>query len=219
MQQDPYNTHPYDSQSYDSPALPYIPYASPIENTSHSYNASESASSSAVYSPLVYESTPLHTQTPATNPQPGISVPLPEPLVASVPRKRKRPLWISIGVFILITLVVATSTFALASYLNRSTPTKTLDTFCTALQDGKYQTAYDQFTPTMQMNFTENQFAMLLSSDSVATCKHGNASENGTSTTTDLHLLHKKSKGTNNDKVILTKDNQSQWKINDIHKA
>ncbi|GAC1661897.1 MAG: hypothetical protein PVS3B3_32750 [Ktedonobacteraceae bacterium] len=119
----------------------------------------------------------------------------------------------------LIILVVAASTFALVSYLNRSTPTKTLDTFCTALQDGKYQTAYDQFTPSMQTNFTESQFATLLSSDRVTKCSHGMASENGTSTTTDLHLLHKTSGGINNDKVVVIKDSHSQWKINDIQKV
>lgn len=221
----PYNTNPYDSQEYESQALPYIPYATPDENVAQSYNAPAEVVSNQVYppAPSVYENTsayaPYSQNTPIP-PQPESYAPVPaNPLVTPTTARKKRRLWLPIGIAILIILVVATSTFALITYLNRSTPTKTLDTFCTALQDGKYQTAYDQLTPTMQTNFTESQFATLLSSDSVAKCTHGAASENGTSTTTDLHLYHKVSKGTNNDKVVVTKDIHSQWKINDIQKV
>ncbi len=213
MQQDPYESH-----SYDSPALPYIPYAAPTVNTSQPYNAQVQPSTHNMYPPppmpSTYESIPSYPQTLATTPQPGTDT-----SEQPVPGKKKRRRWLSIGAFILIALVVAASTFALASYLNRSTPMKTLNTFCTALQAGKYQTAYDQFSPTMQMNFTESQFAALFASDSIARCSHGSASENGTSTTTDLHLLHKTSKGINNDKIVVIKDSHDQWKINDIQKA
>ncbi len=221
----PYNTNPYDSQEYESQALPYIPYAAPSENVPQSYNVPENTVSNEAYppAPSVYENTSAYAQygqNSAIPSQPGTYESVPAiPLVASPSNKKKRRRWLPISIAILIILVVATSTFALVSYLNRSTPTKTLDTFCSALQDGKYQTAYDQFTPTMQTNFTESQFATLLSSDSVATCTHGIASESGTSTTTDLHLYHKVSKGTNNDKVVVTKDSHSQWKISDIQKV
>ena len=213
MQQDP-----YDFQSYDSPTLPYIPYALPT--TTHTpYNAQSQTVSNDTYAPStlpLYESIPalVHTQIPPTNPQ---SIPyLPE---QPIPQKKKRRRWLTFGAFILIALIIAVSTLALVSYINRSTPTKTLDTFCSALQNGKYQTAYDQFSPTMQTNFTESQFASIFSNDGIAICSHGTASENGTSTTTSLHLLHKISKGTNNDKVIVIKDSHNQWKINDIQKV
>ena len=221
----PYNTNPYDSQEYESQTLPYIPYASPGENVAQSYNAPEMPISNEVYppAPSVYENTSAYaqySQNSAITPHPGSYAPIPaDPLVASTPNKKKRRLWLPIAIAILIILVIAAPTFVLVTYLNRSTPTKTLDTFCTALQDGKYQTAYDQFTPTMQTNFTESQFATLLSSDSVAKCSHGIANESGASTTTDLHLYHKISKGTNNDKVVVTKDSHSQWKISDIQKV
>ena len=221
----PYNTNPYDSQEYESQALPYIPYAAPSENTAQSYNAPTDVSSNKVYppAPSVYENTSAYAQygqNSATTPQEGTHAPLATvPLFPSTSNKKNRRLWVPIGIAILIILVIAIPTFVLVTYLNRSTPTKTLDTFCSALQDGKYQTAYDQFTPTMQTNFTESQFATLLSSDSVATCTHGVANESGKSTTTDLHLYHKVSKGTNNDKVVVIKDSHSQWKINDIQKV
>ena len=221
----PYNTDPYDSQEYESQALPYIPYATPGKNTAQSYNAPADALSNEVYppAPSVYENTPAYAQyaqNPAITPQQERTTPaVAEPPVAAIAGKKKRRRWLLIGIVTLILLIVAASTFALVSYLNRSTPTKTLDTFCAALQDGKYQTAYDQFTPTMQTNFTESQFATLLASDSVAKCSHGMASENGTSTTTDLHLYHKTSKGTNNDRVFVIKDAHSQWKINNIQKV
>ncbi len=217
----PYNTNPYDSQEYESQALPYIPYAAPGEHRTQSYNASENTVSNEVYppAPSVYENTSTYayySQNTAMPPQPEVNEDVPVDPPSS---KKKRGRWLPIGIAILILLVVGASTFAFVSYLNRSTPTKTLDTFCSALQDGKYQTAYDQLTPTMQTNFTESQFATLLSSDSVAKCTHGMASENGASTTTDLHLYHKVSKGMNNDKVVVTKDTHSQWKINDIQKV
>lgn len=210
---------PYDFQSYDSPALPYIPYDTPTVNTSQPYNVQAQTSSNDMYpSPMssAPESVPSYVQTFATPAQ--ITIDTPEQHVP-VPEKKKRRRWFAIGALILIVLVVAASTFALVSYLNRSTPMKTLDTFCSALQDGKYQIAYEQFSPTMQSNFTESQFAGLFASDSIATCSHGIASESGTSTTTDLHLLHKTSKGINNDRVIVTKDSHNQWKINDIQAA
>ena len=203
---------PYDFQSYDSSALPYIPYDTPAVNTSQPYNAQAQTAADDVYSspmPSAYESTYAQTL-PA---QAIIDTPEQH---APVSGKKKRRRWLTIGALILIVLVVAASTFALASYLNRSTPMKTLDTFCSALQDGKYQLAYDQFSPAMQASFTESQFADLFTSDSIATCSHGSASESGTSTTTDLHLLHKTSKGINNDRIVVTKDSHNQWKISDI---
>ncbi len=215
MQQDP-----YDFQSYDAPALPYIPYATSTTHTP--YNAQLQTVSNDTYVPPtlpLYESstTFAHTQIPPTNPQ--FITSSPEQLIAPTPQKKKRRRWLTFGAIILTALIIAASTFALVSYINRSTPMKTLDTFCSALQNGKYQTAYDQFSPTMQTNFTESQFASIFSNDGIAMCSHGIASENGTSTTTSLHLLHKTSKGTNNDKVIVTKDSHNQWKINDIQKA
>lgn len=221
----PYNTDPYDSQEYESPSLPYIPYYAQSENTTQYYNAPGDALSKEVNLPVpsVYENTPAfapYTQD-TTNPplQNNPTSSYAEPLVASPVVKNKRRRWLPISVAILVLLIVGASAFALVSYLNRSTPTKTLDAFCTALQNEKYQTAYDQFTPKLQENFTESEFATLLSSDSVTTCSHGMASENGTSTATDLHLYHSKSKGTNNDRVVVTKDSHNQWKINDIQKV
>lgn len=209
---------PYDFQSYDLPALPYIPYDTPTVNTSQPYNAQAQTSSNDTYPPAVpsvYESTPSYAQTFAAPAQTTMDTPE-QRVAAPVPEKKKRRRWLAIGALILIVLVVAASAFALTSYLNRSTPMKTLDTFCSALQDGKYQIAYEQFSPTMQANFTESQFAGLFASDGIATCSHGIASESGTSTTTSLHLLHKTSKGINNDRVVVTKNSSNQWKINDI---
>ena len=193
----------YDFQSYDSSALPYIPYDTPTVNTSQPYNAQAQISSNDMYSPLTpstSESIPAYV--PSLPVQATIATPEQH---TPVPAKKKRNRWLAIGALILIVFVVAASTFVLASYLNRSTPMKTLDTFCSALQNGQYQTAYNQFSPTMQANFTESQFAGLFASDGIATCSHGVASESGTSTTTDLHLLHKTSKGINNDRVVVTK--------------
>ncbi len=213
------NTNPYDSQDYNAQALPYIPYAVSDENASSSYNEQPNIPSNEVYvpTPSDYENTPPYTQVAAVSPNTDTLAPSNTTLTAP-PRKKQR-LWLWLSIAALFVLVAGVSSFMLLSYLNRSTPARTLDTFCTALQQGKYQTAYDQFTPSMQTNFTEPQFATLLSSDSVAVCSHGAVSENGTSTTTDLHLYHSKSKGINNDRVVVIKDSHNQWKINDIQKV
>ena len=57
-------------------------------------------------------------------------------------------------------VVIALIIFGVIGYVNRSTPTKTLNAFCTALKGGDYQTAYNQLVSGLQSKFgTEADFA------------------------------------------------------------
>ncbi len=215
MPQNPYNSNTDDTQRYESSTSPYIPYT---KNTSHSSNVQEDAQSNSQQSEhteMVQEGVEdsAGSLTLTTLPPPTISI---VPISASALSQKKRlPLLLS-GSLLLLLIIVAFSTFAISSYINRSTPQKTLDLFCSSLQKQDYKTAYIQFSPNMQQNFTESQFASLFASDKVANCRYGAVGEMSTSTTTSLQLVHHVSGETNNDSVTLIKDAQGQWKIDSL---
>jgi FHA domain len=81
------------------------------------------------------------------------------PAVAQQPQKRSRlGLWIAL---IVIVLLVAAGGVGGYVYLNRSTPTRTLQTFCNALKASPpdYQTAYNQFSARQRAQESEQAFA------------------------------------------------------------
>jgi len=218
MPQDSYNSSTDDTQRYEPSALPYVPYT---KSTSHSSNVQEDAQSNSL--PPTLSPVSENTEYAREGEQSSLAiyaplaptitiVPVPEPALS----KKRGPRWILLAFLLLLMIIVASSAFALSSYINRSTPQKTLDTFCSALQREDYKTAYIQLSSTMQSNFTESQFTGLFTSDKVANCRHGPVSGAGTSTTTSLQLVHHVSGETNNDRVTLTKDGQGQWKIDDL---
>ncbi len=214
MQQNSSHVDSDDTQKYEPSALPRVPHT---ETTSTSSNEQENISSKGASA---------DSSSPAERVESDESLPtapVPTVSIVAVPesafRKRTEPRWIFVSLLLVLIAIVACTSFALSTYINHSTPQKTLDTFCSALQKQDYETAYAQFSPEMQLNFTENQFAQLLTTDAVTRCLHGAANEAGTSITTSLSLIHRASGGTNNDKVTLTKDSQGQWKINDLHIA
>ena len=213
MQQNSSHIDSDDTQKYEPSASPRVPHT---ENTSTSSNVEENISSNDASADSSLSLRVESNESVSTAPVPTISiVTIPE----SAFRKRTGSRWIFVSLLLLLIAIVAYASFALATYINRSTPQKTLDTFCSALQKQDYKTAYAQFSPEMQLNFTEKQFAQLLATDAIVRCLHGAVDEVGTSTTTNLSLVHHVTGGTNNDKVTLTKDSQGQWKINDLHIA
>jgi hypothetical protein len=151
---------------------------------------------------------------PPTQPQQG-SIPF-IPTAPLGQKKRKRGRWLIAGILICL-LVVSIPAFFVIRYINRSTPDKTLDAFCSAVQQEDYQSAYDLFTPNLQRTMSETVFAAALSQDKVTACSHAAAPEAGTSVTSNLQLVHA-SKGVNRDIVTLTKDSNDNWQINDVYK-
>jgi hypothetical protein len=216
------NDSGYDPHGYDFPRLPYIPYALPGGEQQHpSAPLSDTQPGPA---DVAYAEAPLsltETETPPFVPSVQESDQLgtePIPALPPAPKKRLPRLWILIGSVVVLLLLSSAAAFAVVSYINRSTPTKTLDAFCTALQHEDYSTAYSQFSKQLQSKLDETVFANVLSQDKVVSCTHGVAAESGASTVTNLKLVHT-SQGVNNDMVTLTKQANNDWKINDLQRA
>ena len=138
----------------------------------------------------------------------------PHPVVPPPTKNRRHRRWLTIT-FVAVLLIVAISTLFIVRYITRSTPDKTLDTFCDALQQGNYQSAYEQFSPRLQRTMPEAAFAAIFTGDKVNVCTHGTASDTGTSVINTIKLIHA-SRGVNDDSVTLTKDSNDTWKIDDI---
>ncbi len=214
------NDSGYDPQGYDFPTLPYIPYALPSVEQQHTSELLSDAlhdPSDEGYAERSLSFTETLPFVPSVQDASQIST---EPIAAlpPTPRKRRSRLWIILGSVVVLLLLSSAVTFAVVSYINRSTPTKTLDAFCTALQHEDYHTAYNQFSKQLQSKLDETVFADVLSQDKVVSCTHGVAAESGTSSTTNLKLVHT-SQGINNDMVTLTKQTDNEWKINDLQRA
>jgi hypothetical protein len=101
------------------------------------------------------------------------------PLAA--PKKSNRRLFIILGSVIggIVLLCIVFSVIAAAV---RSTPEKTLTTYCNALKSQDYQTAYDQFSRANQSQESEAQFASAFTSTrvTVTNCSVSNTSDDGT---------------------------------------
>jgi limonene-1,2-epoxide hydrolase len=215
------NNNPYDEQGYDSPSLPYVPYASGEERrevrAEPGAEASPPGSDDPTYVVPVMPPS-ADASSPYTSPSfygqnPPDSIVSPAP-----PRKRRRVLWISLGAIVAFLIVASLAAFGIELYINRPTPSKTLDAFCNDLQREDYQSAYNQFSKNFQTHFSEVDFANVLSQDKVVSCLHGTVGESGNSVTTTLKLIHD-SQGVNNDMVTLRKDASNNWKIDDLEKA
>jgi flagellar basal body-associated protein FliL len=130
---------------------------------------------------------------------------------------RKRRLWgiLLLVIALLLLLVVAIGGYF---YLNRSTPEKTLQTFCSALQQSNYHEAYDQLSASLQHTTNEQAFAAIFAQDKVTQCSYGVTSEFVANTTTSLQLVHASQKK-NSDFVTLVKDESNIWRIADVYRA
>ncbi len=116
---------------------------------------------------------------------------------------------------LLLLLITAIGIFL---YLTRSTPDKTLKTFCSALQQGNYATSYQQLSLTLQRAFSEPAFARTFAHDTVSNCTYTTINAGLSTAQTKLSIRHK-SKKDNIDQVALIKDEQHVWKINAVQSA
>lgn len=183
-----------------SEPIPYVPYASPLQHPGPPLSIDSDERNFLLPVPSVLPSSPPTSTVSGGTP---------------AQRKGRRRLWITAS--IIATLLLASiSCLLVIRYVNRPTPNKTLDTFCNALQREDYRSAYDQFSEKLQHTFSEATFATILSRDKVTACTHGTPDDSGSSTTTNLKLVHA-SENINNDVVALTKDSNNDWKIDDIY--
>lgn len=112
------------------------------------------------------------------------------PAYAPVPVRKKshRGLWITlISIFVL--LVVACVAVGAVVYANRSTPTRTLSAFCSALKANDYHTAYQQLSASAQSTKSESDFTTTFEKVGGAKdCTFTNVNENSSTATATVTL-------------------------------
>ena len=93
---------------------------------------------------------------------------------------------------------------------------QTIDTFCTALQNKDYQTAYDQLSDNARSGYSETQFAS--DASAISTCSHDFPVQvEGTATA--ILTLGNSAGQTVRDKAFLIKDSNGDWKIDRLQKV
>ena len=97
------------------------------------------------------------------------------------------------------------------------TPAKTLDAFCTALQNKDYQTAYNQLSDTAKSGYPETQFAKDFSV--ISTCVPDFPDTQTDQNATAIIIFANASGQTVKDKAFLIKDSNGDWKIDTIKRA
>jgi serine/threonine protein kinase/limonene-1,2-epoxide hydrolase len=95
-------------------------------------------------------------------------------------------------------------------------PDQTLTTFCNAVQQGDYQTAYNQLSTGFQQQVSEPQFASAFSG--VNTCTHDFPIQTGDHATAHMQLASSSGQ-TVNVQVILIQDSTGNWKIDSLQKV
>jgi hypothetical protein len=94
-------------------------------------------------------------------------------------------------------------------------PYQTLETFCTAVDNKDYQTAYNQFAPGLQSAFTEQQFAAGFAG--ITTCKHSFPNQTG-STATATIIFGYSTGQTVTYTAQLIQESNGDWKIDNLVK-
>lgn len=122
---------------------------------------------------------------------------------------RRRRAWIWITLVVLVLLIAGGAAFV---FFSRSTPEKTLDSYCQALQAQNYVAAYNQLASSIQNMETEPQYAAIAQALGKTTaCTHGSA--NIISNTATANLTVVSAGQTYNGTVTLLQDNSNNWKI------
>jgi limonene-1,2-epoxide hydrolase len=128
--------------------------------------------------------------------------------IKQVRRRDRRFILIGLGLLVVIVLSVAGY-----FYFNRSTPEKTLDAFCNALQEQNYQTAYNQLSNSIQNRETELEFSNTSQAGGkVSTCTHSSANTTNNRATANMRLVTGSGQ-TSSSIVTLMADSGNIWKM------
>ena len=140
---------------------------------------------------------------------PDFDGPIPGYIPIQEVRRRDRR-FILMGLGLLVVIALAVGSFF---YFNRSTPEKTLDTFCSAMQGQDYQTAYNQLSNSLQISETELDFANTLRANGkVNTCTHSSANTTNNKATANMTIVTNSGQASSSH-IILTADNGNIWKL------
>ncbi len=128
--------------------------------------------------------------------------------IEQVRRRDRRFILIGVGLLVVIALAIGGY-----FYFNRSTPEKTLDAFCRAMQGQDYQTAYNQLSNSLQSNETELEFANTLRANgNVYTCTHSSANTTNNKTSANVTIVTKSGQSSSSN-ITLTTENGNNWKL------
>jgi len=128
--------------------------------------------------------------------------------IEQVRRRDRRFILIGLGLLVVIALTIGGY-----FYFNRSTPEKTLDAFCNAMQGQDYQTAYNQLSNSLQSSETELEFANTLRANGkVNTCTHSSANTTNNKTTASVTIVNGSGQASSSS-ITLTADSGNIWKL------
>ncbi|MGZ3628727.1 MAG: FHA domain-containing protein [Ktedonobacteraceae bacterium] len=128
--------------------------------------------------------------------------------IEQVRRRDRRFILIGVGLLVVIALGIGGY-----FYFNRSTPEKTLDAFCIAMQGQDYQTAYNQLSNSLQSNETELEFANTLRANgNVYTCTHSSANTTNNKTSANVTIVTRSGQSSSSN-ITLTTENGNNWKL------
>jgi len=169
----------------------------------------------------VVASSPAVPQQLPYTPQPWVSGGMTEyPPQVQLWQKDRRRAVISLGVLLAV-LVVGV---ALGAVLNRSTPDKTLDTFCSAFLANNGQLAYNQLSDKLQKQFGAQLFIGTISTTKVTSCTHSPVVVNGSTAKATITLVLAQTptspgstgSATSLTSVTLIQDANGAWKIDNL---
>ena len=128
--------------------------------------------------------------------------------IKQVRRRERRFILIGLGLLVVIALAIGGY-----FYFSRSTPERTLDAFCTAIQGQDYQTAYNQLSNSLQSNETELEFADTLHANgSVNTCTHSSTNTTNNKASANVTIVTKSGQSSSSN-ITLTTENGNNWKL------
>lgn len=187
-----------------SPAAPNYPQA---DQPGYNYNQQ----------PQAYP-TPAYSQYPQQPPWAGPPGQFGAPPAPAVEQPRKRRTGLIIGVIVLLLLIVGGAIGGFV-YANRSTPEKTLQAYCTALQNGDAQGAFNLLSTNAQSKTsvaTITKALQIIKSPLVGgikSCTFTNVQETGSNATADVTVtVGNPAVPTRPSKAFLVNENGS-WKI------
>ncbi len=96
-----------------------------------------------------------------------------------------------------------------------STPTRTLNKVCAALQQADYHTAYTQYSSNYQRQQTEQAYADSFSTDRVTACSKGPISVSGPRATVTIMVVWASGKTTTY-LITLVQESDNSWKIDKV---
>jgi hypothetical protein len=162
----------------------------------------------------------LQAQSPQAHAQPDYSIsPSSPPPFATQLAKPPQPkgLWITLA--LVVVLVVGTGILGILYYANRSTPTRTLQSFCTDFKNSNVQGVYDLLSSHAQAQTSVGVLNALVdlvqSSGGVHDCTVSHVQENGSTATGHLTITLTNAQSNQSLLEHLTNE-QGTWKMEEI---